>query len=121
MKRKIDRVYVLCCAADLWLAKLCVASIRYWYPQHPITLLKDLTCGAFETGDLEHHWNVDRLVLPNSQCGAGFAKIELLLRPAKERFLILDADTIICGKVLELLESSSGDFIVSKRTEKNPG
>jgi hypothetical protein len=108
----IDRIYVLCQARDYWLAKISVASIRFWYADMPVTLIKDRTLGDFNTEEMERCWNVSSLVLAHDRCGLGFAKIELLLRPVRERFLVLDADTVMCGPVLGLLEKFADDFIV---------
>jgi hypothetical protein len=110
--RPIERIYVLCHARDLWLAKISVASIRFWYPDVPTTLIKDRTLGDFNTEEIERSWNVSSMVLARERCGLGFAKIELLLRPVRERFLVLDADTVMCGPVLGLLKKFSDDFVV---------
>jgi hypothetical protein len=108
----IDRIYVLCTNRDLWLAKISVASVRHWYPDMPLTLIKDRTLGDFNTDEMERCWNVSSMVLKRERCGLGFAKIELLLRPVRERFLVLDADTVMCGPVLALLEKFADDFVV---------
>ncbi len=52
----IEHVYVLCHGADLWMARICVASIRYWYPDIPITLLKNQT--RLDTSSLESGFGV---------------------------------------------------------------
>jgi hypothetical protein len=109
----IDRIYVLCHARDLWLAKISIASIRHWYADVPVTLIKDRTQGDFNTSELERSCNVSSTVLANDRCGLGFAKIELLLRPTRERFLVVDADTVMCGPVLRHLEQFADNFIVS--------
>jgi len=116
----IERIYVLCHARDLWLAKISVASIRYWYADVPVTLIKDRTQGDFHTAELERCWNASSMVLANDKCGLGFAKIELLLRPVRERFLVVDADTVMCGPVLRQLEPFTEDFIVPGRPIDNP-
>ena len=110
--RRIERIYVLCHARDFWLAKISVASIRFWYADMPVTLIKDRTRGDFDTEEMERCWNISSMVLARDRCGLGFAKIELLLRPVCERFLVLDADTVMCGPVLGLLEEFADDFVV---------
>src|SRR5262245_40788518 len=110
--RPIERIYVLCHARDLWLAKISVASIRFWYADLPVTLIEDRTRGDFNTEEMERCWNISSMVLAHDRCGLGFAKIELLLRPVRERFLVLDADTVMCGPVLGLLEKFADDFVV---------
>ena len=116
----IERIYVLCHARDHWLAKISIASIRHWYADRPVTLIKDRTHGDFSTTEVERCWNISSMVLANNRCGLGFAKIELLLRSVRERFLVLDADTVMCGPVLKLLERFSDDFIVPGRPIDNP-
>jgi hypothetical protein len=116
----LDRIYVLCHARDLWLAKISVASIRHWYPDMPMTLIKDRTVGDFDTSEMERCWNLSSLVLAHDRCGLGFAKIELLLRPRRERFLVLDADTVMCGPVLRQLEQFTDDFVVPGPPIDNP-
>ena len=118
--RPIERVYVLCHARDLWLAKICVASIRWWYADVPITLIKDRSLGPFNTDEVERCWNVSSVALANERCGLGFAKIELLIRPVRERFLVLDADTVMCGPVLARLEKFADDFVVAGPPIDNP-
>jgi hypothetical protein len=117
----IERIYVLCHAGDLWLAKIAVASIRHWYADVPVTLIKDRTQGDFNTAEIERCWNTSSMVLANDRCGPGFAKIELLLRRRRERFLVVDADTVMCGPVLRQLEQFTDDFVVSGPPVDNPG
>jgi len=116
----IERIYVLCHAGDVWLAKISLASIRYWYADLPVTLIKDRTLGDFNTAEMERCWNTSSIMLANDKCGLGFAKIELLLRPVRERFLVVDADTVMCGPVLRQLEQFPEDFIVPGRPIDNP-
>ena len=106
----IERIYVLCHAGDVWLAKISVASIRYWYADVPVTLIKDRTLGDFNTAEMERCWKTSSIMLANDRCGLGFAKIELLLRSVRERFLVVDADTVMCGPVLRQLEQFPEDF-----------
>lgn len=119
--RPIGRIYLLCHSRDLWLAKISIASIRFWYANVPITLIKDRTLGDFSTDEIERNWNVSSMVLARERCGLGFAKIELLLRPVRERFLVLDADTVMCGPVLGSLEKFPEDFVVSGGPIDRPG
>lgn len=116
----IERVYVLCHARDLWLAKISVMSVRYWDRAIPITLIKDRSYGDFDTGELERCCGATVLVLENDRCGLGFAKLELLVRPIRERFLVLDADTVMCGPVVASLTRFREDFIVPAVPVDNP-
>ena len=111
--KRIESVCILCTARDAWLARIAVASVRYWSPEVPITLVKDPVYGPFSTDEVERAWGVastDTLAQP---CGWGFGKIELLFRFPGRRLLILDADTILCGDVVAALGDSDADFVVS--------
>jgi hypothetical protein len=106
----IEKVYVSCYKNDAWLARLCVASIRYWYPDLPITLIKDYCGGSFSTYDLETYYGVK--IADTSRLLRNFGRLEICFQEQRERFLYLDADTVIAGRVIEVLETSDADFIV---------
>jgi len=55
---KIEGVVISCYVLDVHLTRECVASIRYWYPNVPIWLLKDRRYGDFSTREIESQWNV---------------------------------------------------------------
>jgi FkbM family methyltransferase len=78
-------------------------------------LIKDFFYGNFSTVDITKYWDVDILDVGNRVFSWGFSKFEPLFLEKKERVLVLDADTIITGKLLELLEQFEEDFIVSGR------
>ena len=111
---KIDTIYISCYRYDVELTRLCVASIRYWYPDVPIWLLKDRRYGDFSTHEIEKAWNagVFRSRLPN--LGWGFGKLEVLCLPQPSRCLCIDSDIVFAGRVLDLLETYDEDFIVAE-------
>ena len=111
--KRIESVCILCTARDLWLARIAVASVRYWSPEIPITLVKDPVYGRFHTDEVERAWGVSSTDTLAQPCGWGFGKVELLFRFPGRRLLILDADTILCGDVLAVLDDSDADFVVS--------
>ena len=41
------KIVVACFKKDIHIARICVASVRYWYPDIDIYLLKDLSFGDF--------------------------------------------------------------------------
>src|ERR1700722_1184870 len=110
---KIDCIYIAACAKDYRWTKCCVSSIRRWYEDIPIYLIKDETHGRFYTRELEHHWNLGALATEHKLLGYGFGKLEPLFLPRGQRCLILDSDTVFAGRVLEPLETYDGDFIVA--------
>jgi len=108
---KIDSVVVLCWAGDFRQARICLSSIRYFYPDIPLFLMKDVARGDFDTAELERCLNVSS----GSLCGhygLGWGKVELLFRPGLGRFLFVDADQIMVGPVLDDLATLSAQFVV---------
>ena len=117
---KITSVVIACCKSDFHLARLCAASVRYRYPRIPIFLVKDLMRGPFSTAELERYWNVGILTTPASVHGWGFAKLAAMFELPGERLLILDADTVLTGDVLSVLERHSEDLLVAGQTIPDP-
>lgn len=120
---KIDKIYVACCRKDFWLTKICVASIRYWYPLIPIYLITDYSLGDFDTRCMQKRWNVSIMQTSIKKYGSGLIKYEVLFLNNNEKVLVLDSDVVFAGKVIEKLESFDEDFIVTgdigEETEKN--
>jgi hypothetical protein len=113
---KITKIYVSACRRDWHLARLCLASIRYWYPRFPVCLIKDLGHGEFDTSAAEKKHAVEVLASTVSNFGYGFSKLEPLFLPGKQRYLMLDADLLVLGRVIEFLEQSEADFVVHPET-----
>ncbi len=109
----ITKVVIACCRHDVHLTRICVASIRYWYPDIPILLLKDLFNGDFCTAEIEAAWNVGVFSTSRDQHGWGFGKFEAIFAPPGDRLLVLDADTAILGRVIDQIESHDADLVVS--------
>ena len=110
--RAVDVIYVAASARDGRFARTCVASIRYFYPDIPIRLLVGGPLEAGLADELTSRWDVQLADLPPRDYGWGFVKLEPLFFPAGERFLVLDADTVLTGPVLELAEASNADLVV---------
>lgn len=113
---KISRIFIACYKGDVRLTRICVASIRHWYPEILITLIKDYSWGRFPTGDICRRWKVNVLDTGGKAYGWGLSKLEPLFLPEKMRCLIIDSDIVFLGPVLNRLEQSDADFIVSGRT-----
>lgn len=112
---KIDGIVVSCYKYDVYFTRVCVASIRFWYPEIPIWLLKDNYYGDFDTAEIERYWGV-RVYHPKREVpGWGFAKLALLTELPRRRLLILDSDIVFVGRVLERLEACHADFVVHKQ------
>jgi hypothetical protein len=111
---KIEGVVISCYPADLPLTRICVASVRLWYPEIPIWLLKDRQFGDFDTSEIERHWNVQVFPGRSKTLGWGFGKLELMTEPPARRFLLLDSDTAFVGRLVDRLEPFDEDFVVDK-------
>ena len=111
---KIDGVIVSCYRFDLEFTRICVASIRFWYPDIPIWLLKDQQYGNFNTREIERYWNVQ--VYPaQEKLGWGFGKLVVMTELPPRRFLFLDSDTAFAGRVLDHLEKFDENLIVENK------
>lgn len=111
---KIEGVVIACYRFDIQLTRICVASVRFWYPQIPIWLLKDRHYGDFSTREIEKYWNVE--IYPGRQktLGWGFGKLEVMTEMPPRRLLFLDSDTVFAGRVIDHLEAFDEDIIVDK-------
>lgn len=118
------KIVIFCYRKDYYFTRICVASIRYYYPNIQIYLVKDYKDGYFSSQDLEKYFGCTVLDLGVRIYGWGTAKIHFLLqtRLKKERYLILDTDTVFIGPVLSQVKKiPDADFIVSpERIGKRP-
>jgi hypothetical protein len=108
----VDVIYVAASACDARFTRICIASIRHFYPDAPIRLLVG---GKLEPGlaeELARNWNVQPAAIPAGEWGWGFVKLEPLFGPAGERFLVLDSDTAFAGPVLDAWANCPADFLV---------
>jgi hypothetical protein len=115
--RRIDRVYIAAHRRDLRLTRICVASVRQWYPDIPIFLLKDEVNGAFSTREIEELWHVKVWPTKARSFGWGFIKLEPLFDTEKVRYLILDSDIVFLGRVIDALEEFDEDFVVQEELQ----
>jgi hypothetical protein len=109
----IDCVYIAASARDTRYTRICVASVRYFYPETPIRLLIG---GPLQRGledELRLHWDVYRADIPaRGDYGWGFVKLETLFGRSGERFLVIDSDTVLTGPVLDLWSDTRAPFLV---------
>jgi len=110
--------------SDYWFCKICVASVRYFYPDVPVYIIKDELKGAFSTAELEDNWNVQVIELAQKKFGWSAAKIHFYAdeRFAGQKFLVLDADIVFLGKILDKFADiiDKNDFIVSPEPSDEP-
>jgi hypothetical protein len=125
-KEGVDlEIVILCNRLDVYLTRICVASIRAFYPDITIHIVKDNLNGAFSTVDIERAFNVRVLDLGLSNYGWCTGKIALILATglAGRKILLLDSDIVFIGRVLEPLQAvaAESDFVVSPEAGAQPG
>jgi hypothetical protein len=117
----LDAIYVAASAKDDRFTRICVASIRWFYPDAPIRILAGGPLQPDLRRELQHHWNAAPVDLPAGDWGWGFIKLEPLFGPAGERFLVLDSDTTFVGPVLatwaEAWQQCGADFLVDEEPQ----
>jgi hypothetical protein len=64
--------------------------------------------------EAKKYWKVDVANIPVADYGWGFVKLEALFLNNGEKFLVVDADTIMSGKVLDESTNSTASFVVDK-------
>jgi hypothetical protein len=114
----IDCVYVAAAAHDARFTRICVASIRYFYPDIPIRLLAGGPLQRRLVDELERYWRVTLADLPPRDYGWGFIKLEPLFQQGRQRFLVLDSDTVLAGPVLDWAEQRDEDFIIDDEQDE---
>lgn len=104
---------------DYCFAKGVCASIRYFLGDVPICLVTD---GILPTAKLEeaygvqviNYLNVNHDLLRRRSFGFGLTKMIALWESPWEHFLFLDADTVVWGNLLQLMDFKTYDFIVGR-------
>ena len=114
---KVEKVFVNTYKYDFHFARICIASIRYWYPDIPIYLIKDENQGDFDTSKTEQIWNVKVLSIPRKRFGWGYGKLEVLFLDTNESFLVIDADAVLTGPVIDAVAKIKADFIVDREEQ----
>ncbi|HTN46475.1 MAG TPA: glycosyltransferase [Flavipsychrobacter sp.] len=116
---KIDKVVIACFNKDIALLRTCVASVRYWYPDIDIYLLKDTIQGDFSVDELKTYWNCKIYPSTRQHFGWGWSILEVLTNPEKGKCLFLDSDTVLLGRVIDKLNEYDEDFVVTGVEEKD--
>jgi hypothetical protein len=110
---------------DVHFAKATCESVRQFMPGVPICLVVD---GDVPTGALERAYGVTVLRQPDvrdpflreQSFGFGFTKMVALWEAPFDRFLYLDADTVVWGDVRDNVDVGAADLITSTPHEPNP-
>ncbi len=107
---------------DYFFTKICISSIRYYYPDVEILLVKDQLNGNYDTSSLRKAFNVKLLNFDKKYFGWGASKVHFILRKdmPRKRYLILDSDIIFIGKVIEKIANEEADFVVAGESPALP-
>ena len=122
---KISDLNIIVCSnkSDYFLTFICIASIRYFYPDIKIYLVKDLINGHFDTSLLEKKLCVESLDFGIKKMGWSAAKFHLHYNfPINQKLLVLDSDIVFVSPFLEgVLESfDKYDYIINAEYESDP-
>ena len=97
---------------DLRFARICLASIRYFYPELCVRILPGAILPRSFLSEVAKHWDVGTFPVERGDYGWAFVHLEPLFQEGRKRFLVLDADTILLGPVTERFGNSKADFLV---------
>jgi lipopolysaccharide biosynthesis glycosyltransferase len=111
VEMKIDKIIVACSKRDFYFAKICIASIRYWYATIPISLIVDEAWGKVDTGFLEKNWEVTIYPSHIKEFEESFIKLVPIVSETNSRILLLDCDLVFLGKIVDEMEKFNEDFI----------
>jgi len=114
------KVFVVVNKNDLWFCRICIASIRYFYSDIEIYLIKDELNGIFSTTEIEDFWDVKTVNLGPSKFGWSAAKMFLY---TDERFkgqylFVMDSDIVFVGKILDIFLDLQYEYDVVVSSEK---
>lgn len=117
-------IIIACCDQDYHFAKGCCASIRHFLGDVPICLIID---GTFSTKALEtaydvqviNRLNIKNDILRQRSFGWGLTKMIAFWESPWQHFLVLDADTIVWGNILQFANFKDFDIIVDKPLYKD--
>ena len=103
---------------DRWFLPACISSIRRFYSDAAITLLKDTFRGPVPTTCLEKRFHVSVAPVERTFGGGGWIKLlPAMLGEGSSSFhfplMILDADTLLLGPVFEELLAVKGSVVVA--------
>lgn len=122
---RIDGVIVVMSPTDVYLAQASCASIRQTMGNIPITLLADGS--ETDTSELEHLPNVHRMVAQevldaeSARLFSGFwVKLIVFWKSPYERFLLVDADTLLWGDIRSYAKLDEFDLIAVRRFTTMP-
>ena len=96
-----------------------MASIRYFYPEIPIRLLAGDILQRGLAEELKRYWGVELVDLPKGDYGWGLVKLEPLFGPRGQSFLVMDVDTVLTGRLLDIRAESGAPFFVDDERQSD--
>lgn len=99
------RVLIATTPHDLRFCRICLASVRYFHPEAEIALLPGEPLPEAFLHEAERHFGASLYPVEPGNYGWGFVKLEPLFGPPGDPFLILDADTVMTGPLLDTLNA----------------
>lgn len=113
------KIVISCNKKDFFLTKILVGSIRFYYQNIEIFLIKDFSNGVFNTKEMESVYKVKILDLGIKNYGWAAGKMHFLLSKEfdGEKYLMLDSDIVLIGRLLEKLEEASKDYEIGVSAE----
>lgn len=114
---QIDSIYIAASAQDARYTRTCAGSVRFFYPDIPIRILAGGPLRSGLVTELRQYWDVSLADIPTGDYGWGFVKLEPLFGRSGERFLVLDSDTVLTGRVLDLWRESQAPFLVDDEAQ----
>jgi hypothetical protein len=109
----VNQILICCCGKDTRKAFIAAASVRYWYPEAPIFLAVDHGLGEPDLRRLLALPGVRVLPLQRKQLGY-YVALEAMLGAPAGRSLLLDADTVLAGPVLDKLAACPEPLVVER-------
>jgi hypothetical protein len=82
-----------------------------------IYLIKDYIQGEFSTKEMERAFNVKIFPAQRKFFGWPWSKLAVILHEKKDKYLFLDSDVVLLGRVLDKLNEYEDDFIVTGMRE----
>lgn len=114
MEKKI--VVIITYKTLYFFTRICAASVRYFYPDADIYIVKDNSAGEFDTAELEQALAVKQLDLGTDKYGWSAAKVHLLASDKfqGQRVFSIDCDIVLIGRFLDDLykQTEGTDFVV---------
>lgn len=113
----MTEVFIAATPHDLRWARICLSSVRFFHPEIEVAILPGAPLPSSFLREIEKYWNAKVHPLPPNHYGWGFVKLEPLFAEPGHRFLVLDADTILTGPILERFEHNNAVFLVDNELQ----